>query len=230
MARLWEVQRPDGAWDWLEFGLEPHETTDAMYHGAALAALAAGSVPGKGASTNPAGTAGIARLRTYLHDGLATQRRFNTAWALLASVSFQGVLSAEEKAATQKDLESVQRADGGWSLADLGAWRWSKAAAPFAAPGKTDAALIDQSDAYATGLIVYALRFSGRPVDHPTVARGMAWLREHQIPERAGDPSWAPWRAYSLNFDREHGGEKGEPWRRMFMSDLATAFAVLALL
>mgnify|MGYP001191853070 CR=1 FL=1 len=27
----------------------------------------------------------------------------------------------------------------------------------------------------------------------------------------------------------EHGGDKGEPWRRMFMSDLATAFAVLAL-
>ena len=37
------------------------------------------------------------------------------------------------------------------------------------------------------------------------------------------------WRAHSLNYDREHGGDKGEPWRRMFMSDLATAFAVLAL-
>jgi hypothetical protein len=33
-----------------------------------------------------------------------------------------------------------------------------------------------------------------------------------------------------LNYDREHGGPKGEPWRRMFMSDLATAFGVLALL
>ena len=37
------------------------------------------------------------------------------------------------------------------------------------------------------------------------------------------------WRAHSLNFDREHAGDKGEPWRRMFMSDLATGFAVLAL-
>jgi hypothetical protein len=46
---------------------------------------------------------------------------------------------------------------------------------------------------------------------------------------KADDPAWAPWRAHSLNFDREHGGEKGEPWRRLFMSDLATAFAVLAL-
>ena len=37
------------------------------------------------------------------------------------------------------------------------------------------------------------------------------------------------WRTHSLNYDREHGGDKGEPWPRMFMSDLATAFAVLAL-
>ena len=63
----------------------------------------------------------------------------------------------------------------------------------------------------------------------PAIDRGKAWLIANQQPERVGDPSWAPWRAHSLNFDREHGGEKGEPWRRMFMSDLATAFAVLAL-
>ena len=37
------------------------------------------------------------------------------------------------------------------------------------------------------------------------------------------------WHAHSLNYDREHGGEKGEPWRRLFMSDTATAFAILAL-
>ena len=63
----------------------------------------------------------------------------------------------------------------------------------------------------------------------PALTKGKLWLMDNQQPERAGDPSWAPWRAHSLNFDREHGGEKGEPWRRMFMSDLATAFAVLAL-
>ena len=45
-----------------------------------------------------------------------------------------------------------------------------------------------------------------------------------------GEAAWAPWRAHSLNYDREHGGAKGELWRRMFMSDLATAFAVLALI
>ena len=59
---------------------------------------------------------------------------------------------------------------------------------------------------------------------------GRTPLRATQQAERANDAAWAPWRAHSLNFDREHGGDKGEPWRRMFMSDLATAFAVLALL
>lgn len=51
----------------------------------------------------------------------------------------------------------------------------------------------------------------------------------HQQDVQVSQHSWRAWRAHSLNFDREHGGEKGEPWRRMFMSDSATAFAVLAL-
>ena len=41
MKRLWEVQRPDGAWDWLDFGLEPYQSAgyrlpgcgDGCHHG-----------------------------------------------------------------------------------------------------------------------------------------------------------------------------------------------------
>lgn len=228
MARLWAVQRPDGAWDWLDFGLEPYESVDAVYHGATLAAMAAGTTPGRAASGDAAGTAGIARLRAYLHDGLVHQRRFNKAWALVAGAYLPGVMSDAERRDVVRDLVSSQRADGGWSLADLGPWRWSRQDGG-AAPGPTDAARLGESDGYATGLLVYALRMGGEPVTSPSVARGLAWLRQHQQPERPGDPAWAPWRAHSLNFDREHGGEKGEGWRRMFMSDMATAFAVLAL-
>ncbi|MFN7977360.1 MAG: hypothetical protein U0P30_04435 [Vicinamibacterales bacterium] len=228
MARLWATQRADGAWNWLDFGLEPYETTDAAYHGATLAAMAAGSSPGRNASKDAAGTAGLARLRAYLHDQLPSQRRFNKAWALMAAAYLPDLLTAAERTAIVNELTGAQRADGGWSLVDLGAWRWSKPDAP-AAPGTTDAALLSASDGYATGLVVHALRTSGQPLSTPAVATGLAWLRAHQQAERAGDPAWAPWRAYSLNFDREHGGDKGEPWRRMFMSDMATAFAVLAL-
>lgn len=229
MARLWAVQRADGAWDWLDFGLEPYETTDAVYHGATLAAMAAGSTPGRSASRDAVGTAGLEKLRAYLHDGLPRQRRFNKAWALVAGAYLPGALSDAERQDVVDDLLAAQRADGGWSLADLGPWRWSQADGAAASPGPTGAAILGGSDGYATGLVVYALRTSGQATTSPAVARGLTWLRQHQQPERPGDPAWAPWRAHSLNFDREHGGEKGEPWRRMFMSDMATAFAVLAL-
>lgn len=229
MARLWATQRADGAWDWLDFGLEPYETTDAVYQGAALAAMAAGTSPGKNASTDAAGTAGVAKLRTFLHDRLPAQSRFNKAWALLGAAYLPGVLTPAERQAVIDDLAATQHADGGWSLAELGAWHWSKSGEGATPPGQTDAALLAKSDGYATGLVVYALKLSGQAPTSPAISKGRAWLRTRQQAERAGDAAWAPWRSYSLNFDREHGGEKGEPWRRLFMSDMATAFAVLAL-
>jgi len=229
LTRLWTVQREDGAWDWLDFGLEPYETADALFHGATVAALAAGSPAGRQASADAAGVAGVQKLRAYLSANVATQRLFNRTWALLASARLSGVLTTSQRETLVRDLAATQRADGGWSLADLGEWRWSKSAGPFAAPGPVDAALIGGSDAYATGLVVFAMKQAGLG-SRPAVQKGLTWLRANQQPGRADDQAWAPWRAHSLNFDREHGGDKGEPWRRMFMSDMATAFAVLALL
>ncbi len=230
MARMWSVQRPDGAWDWLDFGLEPYEAPDAAFQGATMAALAAGSAAARGANNNDSQRDGVERLRGYLRSHIAGQRAFNRAWMLLAAARLDNLLTKQERNAIVTGLESLQRADGGWSLADLGMWRWTRQEAPFAPPGTVDGALIAQSDGYATGLVVYALRRSGQPASNSVVRRGQQWLIDHQSPERAGDPAWAPWRAHSLNYDREHGGPKGEPWRRMFMSDLATAFGVLALL
>jgi squalene-hopene/tetraprenyl-beta-curcumene cyclase len=230
LARLWEVQRADGAWDWLNFGLEPYETSDAVFHGATVAAMAAGSPTGRAASATAAGRAGVTKLREYVRANLATQRLFNQTWALLAESRLPTLLVATERDLIGRSLEARQRPDGGWSLADLGEWRWSKSAGPYAPPGATDKALVGASDAYATGLVVYALKQAGLGANRPAVQKGLAWLRANQQAARDGDAAWAPWRAHSLNFDREHGGDKGEPWRRMFMSDLATAFAVLALL
>jgi hypothetical protein len=230
ITRLWEAQRADGAWDWLEFGLEPYETPDAVFYGAAVAALAAGSPAGARASADAKGQAGIERLRGYLRANVQTQRLFNRAWGLIAASRLDGTLSGAARTAIAQELESKQRADGGWSLADLGPWRWQRSTAPFTPPGKVDADLLAGSDAYATGLVIYAMRQSGLTADRAAIRKGQDWLRTHQTPARAEDPAWAPWRSHSLNHDREHGGPRGEPWRRMFMSDLATAFAALALM
>jgi len=168
VAHLWEVQRADGAWDWLNFKLEPYETVDAMYHGATLAAIGVGMVPG--ASTS----AGAGKLRVYLRDNFAAQSLYNRAFALLASASLTDVLSRAQR--------------------------------------------------------------DGLHADAPAISGGLRWLKSHQQRMRiplttfVGDRTWTAWRAYSLNYDRENGGPKGEPWRRLFMSDAATAFSVLALL
>jgi hypothetical protein len=230
MTRLWDAQRADGAWDWLDFGLEPYETPDAAFYGASLAALAAGSPAGMRASADASGEAGLEGLRRYLRSAVGSQRLFNRAWALLAASRLDGVLTAAQRTSIAEELASRQRSDGGWSLADLGPWRWQRSTEPFAPPGKVNTELLAASDAYATGLVIYAMRQSGLTADRMTIRKGQDWLRAHQSPPRAGDSAWAPWRSHSLNFDREQGGSRGEPWRRMFMSDLATAFAALALM
>jgi squalene-hopene/tetraprenyl-beta-curcumene cyclase len=231
-ARLWETQRGDGAWEWLEFGLEPFETVDGGYQGAALAALAVGlgrSTVGPDSGSIRAAAAGEAKLRGYLHANFASQRLFNRTWALVANSQLTGLLSTKERDTLVAELSRAQRKDGGWSLQSLGSWRWSKAESPWAPPGTVDTVLVAQSDGYATGLVVYALKLAGLAESNATVQRGVDWLVKNQRDVQVGEQSISAWRTYSLNFDREHGGPRGEPVRRLFMSDLATAFAVLAL-
>jgi squalene-hopene/tetraprenyl-beta-curcumene cyclase len=227
--RLWELQRADGRWDWLDFGLEPWEGTDAAYYGAALGAMAIGTAPGLSTSQDPQASGAIGKLRGYLKSGFDSQSLFNRTWALLASTRLTGSVTNAQREALVADLEHRQRSDGGWSLQTLGPWKWSKPAPPFRGPGAVDDDLLASSDGYATGLIVHALREAGVGVDRPVVSRGLQWLRTHQQDVGSGEEQRRAWRAHSLNFDREHGGEKGEPFRRMFMSDAATALAVLAL-
>jgi squalene-hopene/tetraprenyl-beta-curcumene cyclase len=226
LARLWETQRADGRWDWLEFGLEPWETTEAVYHGATFAAFAAGTAPGP---HDAAATAGIARLRAYLSTNYQAQHLYNRTWALLASTRVKQVVTEAQRTALIDELVRAQRADGGWSLEAMGPWKWSKTAPPVKAPGDLDASLLTQSDGYATGLVVYTLKQAGVGSSHAAVRKGIGWLEANQRATVVPGVPGRAWHAHSLNYDREHGGEKGEPWRRLFMSDTATAFAILAL-
>ena len=224
--RMWETQRPDGAWDWLDFKLKPWETVATTYYGATLAGLAVGTVAGPYRLATKEAAPGIERLRHYLQDQYASQNLFNQTWMLLASTRLKETLTRAQQDALIVEIQSRQQDGGGWSLQSLGPWRWSKTTPPFAPEGTVDTSTLAKSDGYATGLMVYTLRQVGLAVDHPAVTRGLKWLEANQLEVPSGQRAW---RAYSLNFDREHGSAKGEPWRRMFMSDAATALAVLAL-
>ena len=229
LEQLWRTQRQDGSWNWLEFGLEPFETKESMYQGAAWAAMAVGELAPDAAATDPAFGQGVQKLRGYLNATFEQRSLFNRTWALLASTRLEGLLSDTQRDGLLLELEQQQRADGGWSLSTLGEWRWSASEAPFTPPGDVDPALLARSDGFATGLVTYALQEAGLPLSHPTVERGVAWLLANQKPVLPAENAPAAWRAHSLNFDRENGGPRGETTPRLFMSDLATSFAVLAL-
>jgi squalene-hopene/tetraprenyl-beta-curcumene cyclase len=230
LDELWKTQRADGAWDWLDFGLEPYESSDSLYYGAALAAMAVGNASGYEGGADQSALTGLGKMRSYLNANYAGQNLYSKAWVLLASTRLGGLLSRDQTDALTTELQRKQNADGGWSLYKLGPWTWSKASPPYAPEGKPDVALLSESDAYATGLIAYVLRQAGLPAGHPALKKATAWLEANQKTCQIDQSHWNCWRTYSLNYDHEHGGDDGEPWRRMFMSDAATAFAALALL
>jgi hypothetical protein len=102
---------------------------------------------------------------------------------------------------------SKQEADGGWSMSSLGPWQ------------RTDGSAQDtHSDGYATGLAALALQQAGVPPTEPRVRKGLQWLVDHQ------DKATGRWSATSLNKQRDPASDAGR-----FMSDAATAYAVLAL-
>ncbi len=227
--QLWETQRADGAWDWMNFGQEPDESGASQYYGAALAGMAVGTARGGSGGTDTVPLDYVEKLQSYLNRQYTGQNLYNRVWMLLASARLSGLLNSEERESLTADLKAKQMSDGGWSLYTLGPWRWAGTAPPFAPPGKPGPALLEKSDGYATGLIVYALHEAGLSANDPALNRAIAWLKTNQKEVRIGGHVWKCWRAHSLNHDRENGGATGEEWKQMLMSDMATAFAVLAL-
>jgi squalene-hopene/tetraprenyl-beta-curcumene cyclase len=206
-----------GAWPWLNFGLRPWESASAVYFGAALAAVAVGMEPQHYAATREI-QPNLQRLRTYLRGHLDQSlwsrllrrddpRLFNRAMLLWASAELPALISRDEQREIVAALWEAQDPDGSWRLTSLGYWH----------PGDGVSAETD-GDAVATGLVAFALQQAGSDAREPHVARALAWLARHQ------DPATGMWRASSLNKVRDPTKGVGK-----FMSDAATAYAVLAL-
>jgi squalene-hopene/tetraprenyl-beta-curcumene cyclase len=205
-VNLWQTQvragENKGWWDWLDFNEAPWGNAEARYVGAALAAIAVGTAPRADAEVD----ARVRRLRGYLRGRLPRQNLHNRAWGLWAATKLDGILTTAEQKDLIDQLLDKQQEDGGWSLPSLGTWRRGDGTAQETA-----------SDGYATALILHVLQAAGVPKDDAKLARGLAWLRGHQTATGA-------WRSVSVVKKRDRATHAGK-----FMSDAATAFAVLAL-
>ena len=204
-----------GAWSWLDFDLSPWESAavDAQYYGAALAAIAVGLAPESYQSRQQIQDS-LRSLRDYLAREYPRQSLHHQLILLWAATKLPGVLDAGRRQLLVATVLRAQNPDGGWSLSAL-----------MARSGKGKRNYPD-SDGYATGLVTLVLGQTATPGAEPQVQRGLTWLMRNQ---QGHGGSWIRgqerfWVARSLNKWRN-------PWSNVgrFMSDAATAYAVLAL-
>jgi squalene-hopene/tetraprenyl-beta-curcumene cyclase len=193
-----------GAWVWQDFAYTPWESKESQYHWAALMAMAVGKAPGHYRDEKKI-TANVTLLGTFLRRHYDAQPVLNKVAALWASALMPGLLSKAQEMELAGELKKLQHADGGWSLTDLGTWE-----------RRDKTPLETRSDGYATALIVLALEQNGIGV--PETGRGANWLKANQ------DKTTGSWPAWSLNKNRDPQSDAG-----LFMTDAATAYAVLAL-
>jgi squalene-hopene/tetraprenyl-beta-curcumene cyclase len=210
-ANLWkeQIQIGDnrGTWNWLNFGLEPWEAPKSRYFGACLAAIAVGSAPGYYSSgKDPALDRQMGELITYLDDHFRNENLHNRVWRMWAAAVSQRAIESDLRKQFFTEIVAKQQDDGGWSLASLGDYVRGD-----------DTSEDRASDGYATGLVVHVLLLAGVSADDPQIAQGLKWLRQNQLDS-------GQWRTASVNKKRDLTSHTGQ-----FMSDAATAFAVLAL-
>lgn len=196
LDRMWKVQRADGGWTWLKCDWPPMESDDD--YGACLAALGTAVAPENYRASEPA-KAGLEKLRAYLAKH-PPPTLHHEAMLLWASSYGEPMLSDDQQRDAVKKLRSLQRPDGGWSVATLGNWKRADGSAQT-----TD------SDGYGSGFVLYVLRRAGLPADDAAIRQGIDWLKTHQ--RESGR-----WVTRSLRKDGNH-----------FLSHAGTAFAVMAL-
>jgi squalene-hopene/tetraprenyl-beta-curcumene cyclase len=219
-AHMWAQQQSigtgAGAWPWLDFDLAPWEDTDAQYYGAALAALAVGVAP-EHYQERPDIQQPLQSLRAYLLRNYPAQSLHHRVMLLWASTRLSGLLDSVQRQSLVNELLAAQSQDGGWSLSAL-----------MDRTHKRNTVRRDSaSDGYATGLVALVLEQAAMPAATAPVKRASAWLVSNQMRHDGG--SWIHWQggfwvARSPNKWRN-------PWSNVgrFMSDAATAYAVLAL-
>jgi squalene-hopene/tetraprenyl-beta-curcumene cyclase len=207
---MWSLQMKtgpnNGAWTWLNFNYDPWESPNSPYFGASLAALAVGWAP-EGYAASPDIQNNLKSLRGYFDRQHGTASILNQLMGLWASARVPGLLTDLQRRATIDATVALQQADGGWNTASLGTFK------------RVDNTANDTgSDGYATAMATLAMQEAGVPRTDPRIVKGLDWLRRNQ------DRATGRWPATSLNKQRDPESDAGK-----FMSDAATAYAVMAL-
>ena len=167
LDRMWSLQRPDGAWDWLKCDWPPYEHDD--YCGATFAAIGLGLAPDAYQNTEPA-RQGLDKLRRFFQHNPPPSLH-HQAMLLWASMRVDGLMDQDQQQATIQTLLNRQRPDGGWNLPSLGTWN------------RHDGSPNDPnipSDGFGTGFVIYVLRQAGVPASHDKLQQGTAWLKANQ--------------------------------------------------
>lgn len=211
LERMWSIQVKTGAdkgtWLWSDFDLDPWETRESAYYGAALGALATGIAPA-GYQSRPEIRENVAALTAYSRNNQKGQPLHNRLFMLWASAKLRDLLPETDRQAILDEVWRKQQPDGGWSLESLGQWKKRAEAPPTSG-----------SNSYATALVAFTVQQAGVRASNSNLSRALAWLKTHQ------DPQSGNWTAESMNHKHEAGTMPVK-----FMSDAATGYATAALL
>ncbi len=220
LEEAWQLQEKAGenagGWKWLDFHLAPWESAESAYQGATWLMLQVENAPDEYAR-QPQVQDNLEQVKQYLRKYYVVQPVINQIYILWLSSKVSGLLTSAEQNTLLDLIQQQQQPDGGWILssldlrnpADSDQWQHTKE--------NIQKKKLAESDGYATALVVLALEESGACHRDPTLPRGLEWLKRHQ-------QSDGSWRTDSLNARRDPQSDIGR-----FMSDAATAYAVLAL-
>ncbi len=165
-----------------------------------------GSAP-DGYAATPEIQENVTALRGYFAREHGKVALLNQLMGMWASGRIPGLLTDQQRQSTIDATFALQQPDGGWSTTSLGSYK------------RVDNTPNDtRTDGYATALATLALQEAGVAASDPRVAKGLEWLRRNQ------DRATGRWTAASLNKQRDPESDIGK-----FMSDAATAYAVLSL-
>jgi len=223
LQNMWALQQAsgneEGAWSWQQFRLKPWESSDSPYFGATLVALAVGIAPGNYRSS-PEIQNNLTLLREYLDRGFAEQTLLNRVGLLWASTKLPGLLTPEQQKSIIGEVYEKQRGDGGWNLPSLlGSSKYLGIPSLLAKWRRDDWTPQEtKSDGFATAYLAFVLQQAGVPRENDRLKSALIWLTLNQ------DKAEGFWTAYSLNKRHDPSSNVGR-----FMTDSATAFAVLAL-